>query len=317
LHPLVSICIPTYNGGRFIDAALASAAAQDYPNVEVVVVDDASRDETLERLHSWRGGHLRLVVHRTNRGHNATWSETVERARGKYLKFLHQDDELRPDCVSRMVGALEKSPGAGLAFSRRKLRFEGVPAEGQAEWIRRNGRLEAEFRRLKPVNRGMDLFREWFESGFGANWIGEPSVVMVRRNCLERVGGFATHIRQATDVDLWMRIAARFDVCYIDDELATFTVGATSLSVRNRMSRATWLDRLWLLEGLGYDAELLRALPEISQLLAAERRQAFRSAARLGRLKDGSHVPAPLYIKYLRFRAMSLLRTEHPPFQRL
>ena len=315
MHPLVSVCIPTYNAGRDIDAALESAAAQDYPNVEVVVVDDASQDETVERLRSWRGGRLRVIVHRSNRGHNATWSETVERARGTYLKFLHQDDKLRSDCVSRMVDVLERSPRAGLAFSRRTLHFEGVPAEEQAQWIRRNGRLEARFRDLKPVNRGMDLFREWFDSGFGANWIGEPSAVMVRRSCLEQVGTFATHIAQATDIDLWMRIAARFDVCYIDDELATFSVGTGSLSARNRMSRAGWLDRLWLLEGLGYDRELSRALPEISRLLHAERRQAFRSAARLGRLRDGSRVPASLYLNYLGFRAVSLLRKRHPPFR--
>src|SRR5437588_8649459 len=93
--PLVSVCIPTFNGGRFIDAALSSALAQDYPNVEVVIVDDASTDDTVSRLRTAEGAGVRVFCHARRRGHNMTWNETIERAHGALIKFLHQDDQLR------------------------------------------------------------------------------------------------------------------------------------------------------------------------------------------------------------------------------
>jgi glycosyltransferase involved in cell wall biosynthesis len=314
--PLVSVCIPTYNGGRFIDAALASVAAQDYRNIEVVVVDDASTDDTAARLRASTEPPLRLAVHRRNRGHNATWNETIDRARGVYLKFLHQDDELRSDCISRMVSGLELAPHAGLAFSRRNLRFEGLSADEKQAWLKANERLDAGFGQLQSVNSGPALFRRWFEAGLYGNWVGEPSAVMVRRSCLDDVGSFAHHIAQATDLDLWMRIMLRFDAVFIEDALATFHVGAMSLSTRNRLSRNSWLDRLWMLEGLACDADTVRAFPELVDLLRFERRQAFRTAARLGRPRRGSRVPLAPYLTYVRYRTGACAGRVRSPFGR-
>ncbi len=316
-EPLVSVCIPTYNGARFIDAALASVAAQDYERIEVVAVDDGSRDGTADRLRAWDARPLRLFVHRRNRGHTRTWNETVARSRGTLIKFLHQDDELCSDCVTRMVCALEGAPAAGLVFSRRHIAFEDVPAQQAREWLAVAGRLDRRFGDLAAVNHGPELLRRWAEAGFYENWIGEPSAVMVRRDSLACVGTFGPYVAQATDMELWARIMSRYDVCFIDDELAVFRVGTRSLSVRNRATRRGWLDRLWILESLAYDDAIARSLPQIEPLLGAERRQAFRSALRLGRVRDGSPVPVAPYLDYLRFRLLARLRPSHAPFGRL
>jgi glycosyltransferase involved in cell wall biosynthesis len=315
--PLVSICVPTYNGARFVDRALDSIAAQEYPGLEVVVVDDASTDGTVERIRARQDQPLRLFVHRRNRGHSATWNETVARAHGTLIKFLHQDDELRGDCVTRMVGALESAPRAGLVCSRRRIAFEDVPDEEAAAWLEAAGRLDLLLGPLGPVNDGRELLRRWIDGNLHGNAIGEPSAVMVRREALARVGGFAHHVAQATDMELWARIMAHYDVCFLDQELAVFRVGKGSLSFANRASRDSWLDRLWILEALSHDDDVRRAFPQLAEPLAAERRQAFRSALRLGRVREGPPVPVGPYLEYLRFRLGAALGRDRAPFARL
>jgi len=315
--PLVSICLPTYNGERFIDAALASIAAQDYPCIEVIAVDDGSTDGTADRLRAWRKRPLRLVVHGRNRGHNATWNETVARSTGAFVKFLHQDDELRPDCVTRMVRTIEDAPTAGLVFSRRRVVFDDLSEQDARAWLELAGRLDQQFGELAPVNRGPELLQRWAAAGYHGNWIGEPSAVMVRRSALTGAGLFAHHVIQATDMELWARIMARHDVCFIDDELAMFRVSTPSLSFVNRRTRRAWLDRLWLFECLMHDAETAATLPELAALLRAERRQAFRSTLRVGRLRDGSVVPLRPYLRYARFRLLTRRGSGQPPFARL
>ena len=317
MTPLVSVCIPTYNGGSFIATALASVAAQDYPNIEVVVVDDASHDDTVAHVKGWRERPVDLVVHRRNRGHNATWNETIARAQGEYIKFLHQDDELTPDCVSRMVASLQAYPSAGIVFSRRRLRIDGLDAPTADEWVRKSRCLDSPFGPLGAVNQGSALFLRWFDAGLAGNWVAEPSAVMVRRKCLERVGLFARHVAQLTDVELWMRAMIQVDVAFIEDELATFRVGASSLTMRNRATRFAWLDRLWMLEVFARDESVVRWRPEVQDLLRAERRQAFRSAARLGRLRDGSRVPVRPYVAYATYRARSRVDHRYEPFPQL
>jgi glycosyltransferase involved in cell wall biosynthesis len=316
-RPLVSICIPTYNGAEFVDAALSSAVAQDYPEVEIVVVDDASTDGTVEKLQTWEDRGVRTFLRHRNRGHVATWNESVARANGSLIKFLHQDDELHPTCVTRMVQALDAAPDAALVFSHRRIVFEDLPAEEARIWLERAGRLEGRFDGIGPVNRGQDLLRQWVDSGLYGNWVGEPSAVMVRRTAIERVGGFGRYVEQATDMDLWARIMAHFDVCFIGDELATFRVHKTSLSFRNRRTRSSWLDRLWTLEALNRDADLVRALPQVVPELRAERRQAFRSTLRLGRIRGGDRVPTGPYLRYAWFRLIAALRPAYAPFPRL
>jgi glycosyltransferase involved in cell wall biosynthesis len=315
--PLVSVCIPTFNGSRHVDTALASVTAQDHPNLEVIVVDDASRDDTVARVRAWEGGRARVFVHRRNRGHSATWNETIARSHGVFVKVLHQDDELRADCVSRMARALVDVPSAGLVFSRRTIRFDGQSPEEQRTWLASSGVLDRHFDRLESVNDGRRMLAQWVAGGLRANWIAEPSAVLVRRSALARTGGFAWNVEQLTDMELWARIMAHFDVCFIPDELATFRAGKDSLSARNRAARRHWLDRLWTVESLLSDPDIAAGFPELESLLAAERFQAYRSTLRLGRIKNSSRVPPVAYLAYARHRLRKALGRGRPLFPSL
>lgn len=141
-QPTVSIVVPCFNDGRFLPTALSSAQGQRYPKVEIVVVDDGSSDvatqELLGRLERREEGGrfpLRVVRHPENRGLPAARNSGIAVAKGSLILPLDADDKLHADCCARMVGMLEKKPGARIVsteiqfFSGPRRRFRFIPYE--------------------------------------------------------------------------------------------------------------------------------------------------------------------------------------------
>jgi hypothetical protein len=145
---------------------------------------------------------------------------------------------------------------------------------------------------------------------FRSNMIGEPTVVMVRREALVSLGLFNVHLHQLTDLEMWLRIAYFFSVGFISEPLATFRVHQGSASAANERSGGAWLDRVWLLEGL-------RMHPEIRIQLSsrAGTRVRLLTYASAGKrlIADGPGSMRPRLRElgdYLRFR---LPRRRHDP----
>jgi glycosyltransferase involved in cell wall biosynthesis len=114
--PLVSIIIPAYNASRWIRQTIASAQAQTWPAVEIVVVDDGSTDDTLTIAQSHVGPHLRVIAS-TNRGASSARNRGVAAARGDYLQYLDADDLLSPDKIAMQMECLASEPAGRLATS--------------------------------------------------------------------------------------------------------------------------------------------------------------------------------------------------------
>src|SRR5687767_7944179 len=105
-QPLVSICIPTYNAGPYFEPCLQSALEQTYSNVEILISDDGSTDETLQIVCKYQQQypHIRLVKN-PNRGMVNNWNNCIIESKGEWIKFLFQDDLLKPACVEKMLDA--------------------------------------------------------------------------------------------------------------------------------------------------------------------------------------------------------------------
>jgi glycosyltransferase involved in cell wall biosynthesis len=303
--PLVSICVPVRNGRDLIERALDSAVAQDYEPTEVVVVDDNSSDGTADLIQARFGDRVRLFRNDIAKGLCGNHNAVIERSRGELIKFLHHDDQLAPRCVSKMAEALLANPSAAIAFCRRAIELEDGSPEAR-RWLERYGAPHGHFRSLSAINDGSALFADWLGRGFPENWIGEPVAVMLRRSSLARVGVFDTHVRQAMDIDLWMRIIAHYDAAFIDEELATYRHSESSSTGRTTAAGANWLDGLWMLERLASDEELMDRHPELRSLRRARRREAFRTVTR-----NALRIPPDLSLArawgvYARHRAKAL-----------
>jgi GT2 family glycosyltransferase len=182
--PLVSIIIPTYNRSRLLREAVESALAQTYPNVEVIVVDDGSADDTAQVMAQYDS---RLCyIRQANRGVAAARNTGIRASRGEYLTFLDDDDRFLPTKVERQVRLLSSQPKSGLVHCRY------YRADGEGHLLDKPS--------LLPQGDILDSLVRW-----NFVWVGGP---LVRRECFERVGVFDEAGPQITaDWDMWLRIA--------------------------------------------------------------------------------------------------------------
>jgi glycosyltransferase involved in cell wall biosynthesis len=302
--PLVSICIPVLNGAEFIERALDSALAQSYEPLEIIVADDHSSDGTAELVRQRYGQEVRLHANRQRTGLCGNHNVAIRYARGEFIKFLHHDDTLEPECVAKMADALNRHRRAGLVFAPRALET----VQDEADEARQDyADVHTRFSGLEPINDGRALVTEWLAKGFPDNWIGEPVAVMVTREGLARAGLFSPHVRQLMDIDLWMRIlAAGLDAAFIDERLATYRQSSESSTGRTVTRHAHWLDPLWMLEHLISVDGVATQHPMLADMVGRHRRIAFRSAARSA-LPHGQRYPVWPYWSYLRYRTRRAL----------
>jgi len=248
--PAVSVCIPTFNGAPWIREAIESALAQDFSDLEVVVCDDASSDDTAELAGQFRDERVRVVAYPDRVGMARNWNRSVMASKGAYIKFLMQDDRLAPGCVGRMLEVLRESPAIGMVFCSRDLALDEPHDPASVLFARRFGELHSRLGPLARVNDGQALFAAMQRDRFRDNMIGEPTAVMVSREALVKLGLFNVQLQQLTDLEMWLRIASSYRVGFIAEPLATFRVHGRSASSSNERSGSGWLDRVWLIEGL-------------------------------------------------------------------
>ena len=300
----ISVCIPVYNGERYLAEAIESVLDQTRTDFELLVVDNHSSDGSLDVVTelSRRDDRIRIVENVTTIGAVPNHNHCLELAQGELVKFLHHDDLLRSDCLERMAPVFEADSGVALVFSRREILLEDPDDPAAQAWKREHEVLHAGFDRLDTVNAGRSLLEQYLPS-FGAtvfaNWIGEPSAVMVRRSAVERVGGFDERVKQSFDIELWLRLMASHNVGFVDEPLVSFRHHGGSLTADIAARRDDWLDRLWIFEGLLDDPALAADHARIKRY---RRRELGRVArAQLGRVVRGNRDLRPL-AEYLRHR---------------
>lgn len=224
--PFVSVCIPTHNGERFISEAISSVLYQTYDEIELIITDDGSTDETVAIANFFRqNSHLKIdIITHNNQGIAANCNTCIDRAKGKYIKFLFQDDLLRADCVEKMVNLGERSPDIALVFSRRDMFFDqGSDTDQDLMMIYQDFQnLHCGWSQLKPLQWGRDLLADPLLFEHPINKIGEPTTVLLRREVCHDLGGFDSNLNQLVDLDLWWRILAEFQVGFIDETLSYF-----------------------------------------------------------------------------------------------
>jgi len=307
----VSIAIPAFNRERFIDDALESALGQTYEPLEIVVVDDASTDRTVDRVRLHSDPRIRLFLNDRNLGQCGNRNLALAHARGELIKFLDSDDMLDPACVARMAHPFVQDPTVGLVFTRKRVIYEialdETPAHLRQTRLGLTRDAHRGFSELGPLNDGRTLLAEML-SGDGpiVNWIGQPSAVMVRRAHLNVSGAFAYNVRMRVELDLWVRMLAHARVGFIDDQLVTYRWGHEAENASMSRTQRDWIEQLWILEGLARDEEVRRAYPQVDVKLHKERRQAFRTALRLGypAYHGAKRLPVQPYLQYAGFRTL-------------
>lgn len=205
MTPLVSICIPTYNHAHFLADAIGSALSQTERNLEVLVVDNCSTDNTQSVVEAFCRSDVRVrYVHNpTNLGLVGNLNRCLELARGVYIKYLLADDLLEPDCVSSMIGAIESAPGIVLVACPRQLVAMDLKPTRVAGLRKMNGLLDG--RRMIDYTL------------FNGNYIGEPTGALFRKE--DALRGFSAEFKRLVDVEMWFHLLEKGALFYLDQPL--------------------------------------------------------------------------------------------------
>jgi len=286
--PLVSVCVPARDQGRFLGEAIESALAQDVP-LELLVHDDASRDATPAVLARYRREpRLRALRHARPRGVAATRYGLLAAARGRYVAFLDADDAYLPGALARQLALVESAPGIVLAHGAPAIVDEaGAPLPPwRAPFVRDT--VEPGARAFAELILGNEL---------------TTSTVLARRDALRAAGPFVAVGPSSSDWDMWLRLALRGDVAYGAEPVAryrqhagTISRGATAGGARLRcdvrvVRRVLRVERARVPEPArtarrARAALAAKALHEAGELQArGERAGALRALALLARLR--------------------------------
>jgi len=214
--PLVSIVMPCFNAAATVAASVASARAQSYRPIEIIAVDDESRDDTLAVLQRAAGADLTVIALPANGGAGAARNRAIAAAKGKYIAFLDSDDTWTEDKLERQIPLLESHPAM-------------VMAGCHAEVLRLTGEREAvNGARVPP--QGPEAWRAMLHHSFYV-----PSEIVVRTDIARRIGGFDETMRGAEeDQDFFIRMGLEGAVGFVDACLVTMHEQPGSLSIRNR-----------------------------------------------------------------------------------
>jgi GT2 family glycosyltransferase len=269
-RPIVSVMIPVYEPDDFLIHAIKSvlAAGIDREEMQIAIVDDASRITDVGRLIEQVGAKNRIELHlaERNRGLAGNWNYCLQLARGRIVHVLHQDDVVAPNFYRRMLPAFAKQPSVGMAFCRHAF----VDELNRTERVSHRERWFA-----GTLNNWLPKIAEWQRI--------QCPAALVRRSVYEQVGGYRPDLRYALDWEMWVRIAVQFPVWYEPRVLAHYRRHASSETNRLRIESKLDTDVLKAIETFAH------SLPQSQRnLLASRAYAAFAQRALRQFLESGS-----------------------------
>lgn len=259
---LVSICIPVYNGEKYLRQCIESAIDQSYPEVEIIIVDDGSTDNSFSIIGEYASKEQRIKFFRNKQtlGLTGNWNRCIELASGSWIKFLFQDDYLAHECIEKMISAATDEHS--LIVCQRTFVLS-PDADNKTRTYYSNEVVT--FEKLK-INEGTSFIPAQLVSKFACehiclNFIGEPTSIMFIKKAIARLGFFDSHIAQLCDLEFVLRIGTNEGLVYISEPLSFFRIhetSATSTNLKGKEFILRYLDPIITVRQLLYASEYTR-----------------------------------------------------------
>ena len=251
LHsPFISICMPVYNGAPYLSEALKSALKQTYPHFEVLIIDDKSTDNSFDIIKSYcrLDTRIRVLQNSQNLGLVNNWNRCIKNAKGEWIKFLFQDDCLKPNCLETMVNHYKNSLSEELViFCKRNFIFENdCSNEMKSYYKNRNYFWDIFPNKIHVTPKDITMIISRYP---GLNIFGEPTSFLIHRSVFDRLGLFDADIYQICDLEYWLRAGVSIPLLHIPEVLTHFRVhnkSTTSFNRNERWVQTRYIDRLRL-----------------------------------------------------------------------
>lgn len=208
---LISVIIPCYNHEKYIQKTIRSVLEQTYPNLEILVADDCSLDDSVAAIREIKDSRIKTFFFEENHGTVYTLNYLLRKASGDYFATLGSDDYFRPDKLEKQIKVMEENPSLGAVFSWAEIIDENdVPYSGE-------GNIMQDI--FQEPNRSQgEWLRYFFETG---NHMCHSSA-LVRRSAQEAIGLYHSAYRQLHDFDCWLRILCRYPIYVIPEKLTCY-----------------------------------------------------------------------------------------------
>lgn len=184
---LISVVLPVYNAAPYLGEAIQSILNQTLDDFELIIVDDASTDRSLDVAYSFSDHRIKVLSQEVNHGYPAAMSAGLRVAQGKYIARMDADDVSASERLARQVELLEHNRNYVFVATRRY-------------WLTPNGK------RIEPAPLKESLRIETWDDLMSGNRLFTDASVVVERRLVDLVGGYRTYQRSGQDVDLWLRL---------------------------------------------------------------------------------------------------------------
>ncbi|GHU40898.1 glycosyl hydrolase [Clostridia bacterium] len=211
---LVSICIPAYNNADHITETIESVLKQSHQRIEIIVVDDASLDNTYDVVAALTDSRIRLYKNEKNLGMAGNWNRTLELAQGEFIKVMGADDLLKKTAIEKELAVLLANPSAVTAESDTAMVDMQGKTRGTQKRYRKSGLMDGKVLAKKCL-----LSQDRF---------GAPVANLIRKSVLEMAGGFDPDFVYIIDYDFFLNLACKGDVFILHEALNGFRLRTDS-----------------------------------------------------------------------------------------
>jgi len=210
MKPLVSIVVPSYNHAKYIKETILSLVHQTYQNIELIIIDDGSKDNSVEILKGLQKEFDFQLILRENRGLIATLNEGLALANGKYFCVVASDDIFMLNKIEIQVAFMEQNPEYALCFGKMKI-------------IDENSKYVKDFK-VKKIKSGF-----MFYNIFAKKFIITAPTVMLQKNILQDIGGYSQEF-YIEDFPLWLKLSLKYPFGYINEYLVSYRIHGKNMS---------------------------------------------------------------------------------------
>lgn len=249
-EPLISICIPTYNGSQYIEKCIESCLAQSYRNIEIIVCDDCSSDSLINVLNPYLKKDCRITLYQNekNLGLVGNWNKCMNYASGEYIKWLFQDDWMDVNAIEEFVEIANK--GYDFIVSKRNFILNELATdEDKMYYSKKVKTLENYFNQDEvgcyfPTSKIKDIV----VSNIALNFIAEPSLIFFKRTLIKEVGLYDHLFHQICDLEYNMRLASKVGVYVLNKPLCHFAIHAqstTNVNVNNKYFQLRFIEQAY------------------------------------------------------------------------
>lgn len=228
MRPFVSVYIPTYNGEKYIKDCLDSVLAQTYQDFEVVICDDRSSDATVEIINEYarRDSRINFFQNEVNLGCVNNHKHCISLTRGEWVKPLNHDDVILENCLEEMVK--RTSQDIPIISCKRGFMFSDDVNDTARAKVLKYSHVDDYFPNKTKVSAKEIAYLA--VDCLGENFIGEPVVMMIRRDMFCKFDSYNPHMAIISDLEYWLRVTSNTGLVYIPEVLVHFRIHNESIT---------------------------------------------------------------------------------------